>query len=126
MVINAFNSGADACMSDFEDSQTPNWDSQVGGQINLMEAVRGTITLEQKGKSYKLKVDAPNGDNPTDVRAAPIFEEMATSERSPNSSPCRCTGKSQRQSTLLRRRCASGALASTSASACSSMRWPCR
>jgi malate synthase len=54
MVINALNSGADAYMTDFEDSQTPNWDNQVGGQINLMEAVRGTIALEQKGKSYKL------------------------------------------------------------------------
>ena len=54
MVINAFNSGADAYMTDFEDSQTPNWNNQIGGQINLMEAVRGTITLEQKGKSYKL------------------------------------------------------------------------
>jgi malate synthase len=54
MVINAFNSGADAYMTDFEDSQTPNWDNQVTGQINLMEAVRGTIALEQNGKSYKL------------------------------------------------------------------------
>jgi malate synthase len=54
MVINALNSGADAYMTDFEDSQTPNWRNQIDGQINLMEAVRGTITLEQKGKSYKL------------------------------------------------------------------------
>lgn len=54
MVINAFNSGADAYMTDFEDSQTPNWHNQIDGQINLMEAIRGTITLEQKGKSYKL------------------------------------------------------------------------
>jgi malate synthase len=54
MVINALNSGADAYMTDFEDSQTPNWHNQIDGQINLMEAVRGTITLEQKGKSYKL------------------------------------------------------------------------
>ncbi len=54
MVINALNSGADAYMTDFEDSQTPNWDNQIGGQINLMEAIRGTIALEQKGKTYKL------------------------------------------------------------------------
>jgi malate synthase len=54
MIINAFNSGADAYMTDFEDSQTPNWDNQIGGQVNLMEAVRRTITLEQNGKSYKL------------------------------------------------------------------------
>jgi malate synthase len=54
MIINAFNSGADAYMTDFEDSQTPNWDNQISGQLNLMEAVRKTISLEQNGKSYKL------------------------------------------------------------------------
>lgn len=54
MIINAFNSGADAYMTDFEDSHTPNWDNQITGQINLKEAIRGTITLEQKGKTYKL------------------------------------------------------------------------
>ena len=54
MVINAFNSGADAYMTDFEDSNTPNWDNQVGGHINLNDAIRRTISLEQNGKSYKL------------------------------------------------------------------------
>jgi malate synthase len=54
MIINALNSGADAYMTDFEDSNTPNWDNQITGQINLKEAVRGTISLEQNGKSYKL------------------------------------------------------------------------
>ncbi|MEC5399771.1 malate synthase A [Uliginosibacterium sp. H1] len=54
MIINALNSGADSYMSDFEDSNTPNWFNQIQGQINLFEAVRGTISLEQKGKSYKL------------------------------------------------------------------------
>lgn len=54
MVINAFNSGADSYMTDFEDSNSPVWDNQVTGQINLMEAIRKTITLEQNGKTYKL------------------------------------------------------------------------
>jgi malate synthase len=54
MVINAFNSGADSYMTDFEDSNSPSWDNQVGGQINLMEAIRKTISLEQGGKTYKL------------------------------------------------------------------------
>jgi malate synthase len=54
MVINAFNSGADSYMTDFEDSNTPNWDNQISGQINLMDAVRKTISLEQNGKTYKL------------------------------------------------------------------------
>ncbi|MBX9901923.1 MAG: malate synthase A [Burkholderiaceae bacterium] len=54
MVINAFNSGADSYMTDFEDSNTPNWDNQITGQINMRDAVRRTISLEQNGKTYKL------------------------------------------------------------------------
>lgn len=54
MIINALNSGADSYMTDFEDSSTPNWFNQIQGQINLIDAVRGTISLEQNGKSYKL------------------------------------------------------------------------
>ncbi|MBC3871206.1 malate synthase A [Undibacterium oligocarboniphilum] len=54
MVINALNSGADSYMTDFEDSNTPNWDNQLTGQINMRDAVRRTISLEQNGKSYKL------------------------------------------------------------------------
>jgi malate synthase len=54
MVINALNSGADAYMTDFEDSNTPNWFNQISGQINLRDAIRRTITLEQGGKTYKL------------------------------------------------------------------------
>ena len=54
MVINALNSGADSYMTDFEDSTTPTWDTQITGQINMMDAVRKTISLEQNGKTYKL------------------------------------------------------------------------
>ena len=54
MVINAFNSGADSYMTDFEDSNSPSWGNQIQGQINLGKAIRRTLTLEQKGKLYKL------------------------------------------------------------------------
>jgi malate synthase len=54
MVINAFNSGADSYMTDFEDSNSPLWSNQIQGQINLGQAIRRTLTLEQNGKSYKL------------------------------------------------------------------------
>jgi len=54
MIINALNSGADAYMTDFEDSNTPNWHNQIAGQLNLKEAVRRTISLEQNGKQYRL------------------------------------------------------------------------
>ncbi|HEV3105750.1 MAG TPA: malate synthase A [Trinickia sp.] len=54
MIINALNSGADSYMTDFEDSNTPNWHNQITGHLNLKDAVRRTITLEQGGKTYKL------------------------------------------------------------------------
>jgi malate synthase len=54
MIINALNSGADAYMTDFEDSNAPNWDNQITGQLNLIEAIRRSITLTQGEKTYKL------------------------------------------------------------------------
>lgn len=54
MVINAFNSGADSYMTDFEDSNSPKWSNQIQGQINLYKAIRRTLTLGQSGKTYKL------------------------------------------------------------------------
>ncbi|MGN4224855.1 malate synthase A, partial [Burkholderia gladioli] len=54
MIINALNSGADSYMTDFEDSNAPVWTNQLDGQINLFDAVRKTISLEQNGKSYRL------------------------------------------------------------------------
>ena len=55
MVINALNSGANVFMADFEDSNSPTWDNNVNGQINMRDAVRGTIEFtNDKGKHYKL------------------------------------------------------------------------
>ncbi len=54
MVINAFNSGADSYMTDFEDSNSPKWSNQIQGQINLSKAIRRTLTVGQAGKTYKL------------------------------------------------------------------------
>jgi malate synthase len=54
MVINALNSRASTFMADFEDANCPTWFNMVDGQINLRDAVRRTITLEQGGKSYRL------------------------------------------------------------------------
>jgi malate synthase len=54
MVINAFNSGADSYMTDFEDSNSPLWTNQIQGQVNLGQAIRRTLTLESNGKHYKL------------------------------------------------------------------------
>jgi malate synthase len=55
MVINALNSGANMFMADFEDSSTPTWDNLIQGQINMRDAVRGTITFTSPdSKQYKL------------------------------------------------------------------------
>ena len=54
MVINAFNSGADSYMTDFEDSNSPSWSNQIQGQINLKSAIRRELRFEQNGKSYAL------------------------------------------------------------------------
>lgn len=56
MIINALNSGASVYMADFEDAHTPTWDNNIQGQINLRDAVRGTITFTSPaGKKYELK-----------------------------------------------------------------------
>lgn len=55
MVINALNSGANVYMADFEDSHSPTWAATIEGQINLVDAVRGTITFTNpNGKFYQL------------------------------------------------------------------------
>ncbi|MHB1216589.1 MAG: malate synthase A [Alphaproteobacteria bacterium] len=56
MIINALNSGATHFMADFEDSSTPTWDNLIEGQINLRDAIAGTIgfTDPASGKEYKL------------------------------------------------------------------------
>src|ERR1700726_1118260 len=60
MIINALNSGAKVYMADFEDSTTPTWDNLLDGQLNLLDAIRRTITYEDPTtkKSYKL-IDNP-------------------------------------------------------------------
>ena len=54
MIINALNSGAKVFMSDFEDSNTPTWSNTIDGQINLRDAVAGTISFSSNGKEYAL------------------------------------------------------------------------
>ena len=65
MIINALNSGVKVFMADFEDSNSPTWDNIISGQINLRDAIKGTISFidEKKGKEYKLtgKVYLPDG-----------------------------------------------------------------
>ena len=54
MVINGLNSGASVYMADFEDSTAPTWTNVVEGQLNLRDAVAGTITFASGAKMYAL------------------------------------------------------------------------
>ena len=55
MVINALNCGASTFMADFEDSNTPTWSNQIEGQMNMRDAIRGTIAFtNEAGKQYRL------------------------------------------------------------------------
>jgi malate synthase len=55
MIINALNSGASTYMADFEDANSPTWDNIIGGQVNLMDAVRRAISYEgPDGRPYRL------------------------------------------------------------------------
>ncbi|HEV8382903.1 MAG TPA: malate synthase A [Gemmatimonadales bacterium] len=55
MIINALNSGAQVYMADFEDSNAPTWRNNLEGQLNLRDAVRGTIGFTgPEGKRYAL------------------------------------------------------------------------
>ena len=53
MIINALNSGANVFMADFEDSNSPTWKNTIEGQVNLRDAVQGTIRhATPDGKQY--------------------------------------------------------------------------
>ncbi|XP_061953641.1 malate synthase, glyoxysomal [Populus nigra] len=56
MIINALNSGAKVFMADFEDALSPSWENLMRGQVNLKDAVDGTITFHDKVRNrvYKL------------------------------------------------------------------------
>jgi malate synthase len=55
MLINALNSGANVYMADFEDANTPTWRNMVEGQVNLVDAINGTISFENPdGRTYRL------------------------------------------------------------------------
>ncbi|HET6565379.1 MAG TPA: malate synthase A [Xanthomonadales bacterium] len=55
MVINALNSGAQVFMADFEDANAPTWENCIEGQVNLRDAVNGSIEFDgDNGKVYRL------------------------------------------------------------------------
>ncbi len=59
MVINALNANVKVFMADFEDSMSPAWTKVLDGQVNLRDAVNGTISYTNpgNGKHYELADD---------------------------------------------------------------------
>ncbi len=58
MTVNALNSGAKVWLADFEDANSPTWDNVVGGQRNLLDAVRRNIDFTtDSGKRYTIGAD---------------------------------------------------------------------
>jgi malate synthase len=55
MIVNALNSGASVFMADFEDANTPKWDNNLQGHLNLRDAIRRRIDFSSaEGKPYRL------------------------------------------------------------------------
>src|ERR671917_179450 len=59
MTINALNSGASCWMADFEDANCPTWHNMLESQLNMKEAIEGTIAFDDpdSGKHYELDED---------------------------------------------------------------------
>jgi malate synthase len=59
MIINALNCGASVFMADFEDASTPSWTNLVEGQLNLRDAIAGTIAFDdpESGRHYVLAAE---------------------------------------------------------------------
>ncbi len=93
MVINAMNANVKVFMADFEDSLAPDWQKVIDGQINLRDAVNGTISYtNEAGKIYQLK------PNPAvlicRVRGLHLPEKHVTGAEKPFRAACstlRCT-----------------------------------
>ncbi|MEV4709166.1 malate synthase A [Actinoplanes sp. NPDC049316] len=60
MTINALNSGAKVWMADFEDATAPTWENIITGQLNLRDALDGTLDYTAPdGREYKIGAEIP-------------------------------------------------------------------
>ncbi|KAF9902681.1 hypothetical protein EC991_004639 [Linnemannia zychae] len=58
MVINALNSGAATFMADFEDSNSPTFDNNLSGLVNMKDAIHQRISYTApNGKQYNIRKD---------------------------------------------------------------------
>jgi len=60
MTVNALNSGARVWMADFEDATAPTWFAIIDGQLNLFDAIRGTVDFTgDDGRDYTVAEQTP-------------------------------------------------------------------
>ncbi|MET0773120.1 MAG: malate synthase A [Candidatus Limnocylindrales bacterium] len=82
MLINALNSGARVFMADLEDALSPTWANVVGGQADLLRAVRRDLDFTSaEGKRYAL--NAETGTLVVRPRGWHLDERHATLDGSP-------------------------------------------
>ncbi len=83
MMINAFNSGANVFMADFEDASSPTWDNMLTGQVNMYDYARGKLefTDPKTGKDYRL------GDNTAVLKVRPRGWHMQEAHALLNGAP---------------------------------------
>jgi malate synthase len=83
MMINAFNSGANVFMADFEDASSPTWDNMIRGQINCMDYARGTLSFDdpRTGKQYRM------GENTATLKVRPRGWHMQEAHALMNGAP---------------------------------------
>jgi malate synthase len=57
MIINALNSGANVYMADFEDANSPTWENNIDGQLNLKDRWEGRLAFTDAatGKDYAIE-----------------------------------------------------------------------
>ncbi len=71
MTVNAMNCPAAVWMADFEDANAPTWSNIIGGQLNLLDAIRGRLDFVETGRRYSARPISPN-DAPAGERTPTI------------------------------------------------------
>src|SRR5690554_2977485 len=58
MAINALNSGANVWLADQEDATSPTWANVIGGQLSLLDFMRGQLEFTSpEGKTYSVTAE---------------------------------------------------------------------
>ena len=83
MTINALNSGARVWLADLEDASTPHWRNVIGGQVNLRDAIRRTITFTNpRARSTRCATTGAGHDRDASARLA-LRREAPARRRQP-------------------------------------------